>query len=763
MERHKFQGEEVPKKELLSTPEQKYKVLESKNPVESFSDFSEEQQEEIDNMLKILLSLAHFIGNDFHIPVELNKPGAGWHWDFKNNIIRIDPSDILLEKFNEKRQKMGQRPLSQEEHENYLRGVICHEGFHKRLTKTEFINMKDWKELGYGLGLNAPEDIRVNTAGAEYYPRFGGQLDLMYEQNLDFESKEKQKAKKELGKQPRFIQAVFKILELGFQWHKGEKMEIGEGLSIEVKEYVKKMLPQYENFWRLFPTKAMADGSEKDENKLTGEKSIYRHSEESYGIYRDNIWPEFKKLVDMDIGDQKMQGALGDMQKNQEEGSPDGQDLPQDLKDKLTKEEQESLKEAIKKVLDQSQVGGEEKPKDSEKAEGGQQAEEQEGVDKESEAKKDSFNPVDLDSLSKELKQKIKEYVDSLSKEQQEEMEESAKARLKEFEDSLNEELQGKLSETPEMKVKREEEQKSDQEQVGKKQVVKKESPSVDPKELKKYKKHIAKELKKDANVYEKMRREVLPLIDKLENEVRDIFTARKMGGWKSGNKTGPKIDLKKRIEEKAKSISIVESKAWQKKELPKEKDYAIGILNDLSGSMKGEKIYEDFKSKIVISEVLNRLSINTEILGFNDRIYEYQNFGQPMSKQIRENMGGMLSEVNDTSDTGKARWNDDGWAVQQAAERLMRQKADYKFLIVMSDGEPVESPMHPREKYELSGVIAKLLKETNIRIIGLGIGNRTDHVRDYYPNSIANVKVKEMAEKLADLIREVIADYDKF
>jgi len=206
-----------------------------------------------------------------------------------------------------------------------------------------------------------------------------------------------------------------------------------------------------------------------------------------------------------------------------------------------------------------------------------------------------------------------------------------------------------------------------------------------------------------------------------------------------------------------------MESKAWEKREMPTENDYAISLLVDLSGSMQGQKIEETFKAVIVLTEVLNRLSIQTEILGFNDRIYEYQRFGENISQQTRENMGGMLEEVNDTSGTGRARWNDDGWAVMQSSERLARQKAKEKFLIVLSDGVPVESPMHPESQYNLSQIIKSVIQDTDQKLIGLGIGPGTGHVENYYPNSLADVNLEEMAEKLADLIREAIANYEKF
>ena len=212
-------------------------------------------------------------------------------------------------------------------------------------------------------------------------------------------------------------------------------------------------------------------------------------------------------------------------------------------------------------------------------------------------------------------------------------------------------------------------------------------------------------------------------------------------------------------MQEKALGITPVESKAWQKRELPQEKDYAISLLLDLSGSMRGQKIEETFKAGIVLAEVLNRLSINTEILGFNDRLYEYQGFGENMGTEVREHMGGMLQEVG----TPASAWNDDGWAVQQASERLARQKAAEKFLFVLSDGLPEESDRHPRSRYELGQIVTRIMQDTDQKLIGLGIGHGTEHVGRYYPNSVANIGVREMAEKLADVIREAIANYETF
>ena len=174
---------------------------------------------------------------------------------------------------------------------------------------------------------------------------------------------------------------------------------------------------------------------------------------------------------------------------------------------------------------------------------------------------------------------------------------------------------------------------------------------------------------------------------------------------------------------------------------------------------MAGQKIRETFRAVILVAEVLNRLSIKTEILGFNEKLYELKCFGEEMSSVVREKLGGVLNEVNSES----AAYNDDGWAVSQASARLARQRAAGKFLLVFSDGTPYESSAHSGKDYELMSVIANIMQVTDQKLIGLGIGPETQHVERYYPNSIANIGVNELTKLLADFMREVIANYDSF
>lgn len=705
--------------EIEEEVEPSYQALVEKDEKKILEQFSEAEQKEITTKQKILSSLAYFIGKDFEIPVELNEPGKGWYWNFRNNEIKIDPKDLL------------EKPM------DYLRFVISHEGGHRRMSRVEFIPLEIWRQPGFSFMMNAIEDPRTNNFVAESYPKFKEQMKFAYD--LDVKAKAIHLAKGKLGYQPRFMQAGFEYIKQWFREVKNESSKISEDLPEEVKEVVEKTLESARDSWWRYPDREEANESE---------DLIKKYAKVSYDINKDEIWPEFKKLVEKDLEDQKVQELLQDMQKDK----GDSDELPQDLKDTLSPEQQKDLEEAIEKAIEETKKKQEEKSSEGEENGNG-------NID----------SPIDLDSLSEELKQKIKDYLDSLPESQKKELAEKAQESLQEFEESVSAELEGGLSDNPEKKAEREKKEKlvSAKDKVDKKE---KEKPAEKPKllkqeteKIKKYRDFIEETLKKDANVYEEKRREILPLIDKLENDLRELFVARRTQKWRSGFKTGKRIDIKKRIQEKAKGITAVESKAWQRRDLPQEKDYAISLLIDLSGSMEGEKIEQIFNAVIVLTEVLNRLSIAVEILGFNDRIYEYQKYGQTISKEIRKDMGGMLQEVTDSSDTGKARWNDDGWALERASERLAKQKEKEKFLIVLSDGKPEESPMHPRSEYELHKMIEKVLKETDQKLIGLGIGAGTKHVEEYYPNSLADVGIEEMTEKLASLLRDVIVNYDKF
>ena len=112
---------------------------------------------------KVLLVIARYISKDFDIPVELNEPGKGWHWDFAKNKIRVDPLDLL------------EKPIA------FLRFVIAHEAAHRRISRFSMVPGELWKTPGYSFLTNVIEDPRVNNFLLDVYPALRQFLAAAYE------------------------------------------------------------------------------------------------------------------------------------------------------------------------------------------------------------------------------------------------------------------------------------------------------------------------------------------------------------------------------------------------------------------------------------------------------------------------------------------------------------------------------------------------------------------------------------------------------
>lgn len=400
----------------------------------------------------------------------------------------------------------------------------------------------------------------------------------------------------------------------------------------------------------------------------------------------------------------------------------------------------------------------------------------------------ESNRAVKLSDLSPGLRKKLREFIDSLTETEKEKLRASAEEAIQRFEGELVEEMGAKFVDFPDESQENDENvsnmdvddsaegeheenisfslpiyrplaskpvEENRNEPMHQVELKPAELTDAEQVQLAALQILMEQEMLKDSNSYEKYRREVIKIIKDLENDLREIFLARRKKSRLSGFRTGKKINIRKRIKEKGRGVPAPQTKAFERSENPSEKDYAISIVVDLSSSMAGEKIIETFKALIVLAEVLNKLSIRLEITGFNTQLFDFQKFGEKMGPEIRDRMSSIIILPSSVTDMG--------WAVEEASKRLAKEKAKEKFLIVMSDGQPYESDLHPRSIYELGSVIFQVISNTDQKLVGLGIGPDTGFMEDYFPNSLSNVTVEEMAETLAALILQVIENYGNF
>lgn len=591
-----------------------------------------------------------------------------------------------------------------EKEDSYLKFVIAHEGSHRRITRIPESMKETIQQPGFMFMVNCVEDPRVNNFLADSYPAMRGDMVYAYQQDMQIE----QWAKEKSGDRqtPRFVQAGFELIK---QWSRDEaekEMELSEGLPDDVREAVDACLDAAQEAWWTYPSRAEAD---------SGEDEIMKYSELSLRIMEEQIWPHLLPLYEADVEDRAEQLQEQMQQNMDEEAGGPGLDMPSPpgvSSDTGEPNEPEQTPEP---------APGSNQPNSPEPTP--ELTDEQKQAAREQAAK-------ELEDLAGELADKLGSWVGD-SKDDS-----TPLPDLPEPED---------VPELPSPEAPPTEEilEEAPPSPVG----------SLEPPPVVPDFKSALEGIYEGQNAYEEIRHDLAPIINSLEQDLRAIFVARSQHRYKAGFNTGRRINISKRMQEKAQGISAVESRSWERRELPSEKDYAISLLVDLSGSMNGAKINETFKAVVVLAEVLNRLGINMEILGFNEVLHEFKPFGRRIEKSQQESLGEMLDEVR----SYHASWNDDGWAIQQASERLDRQRQSEKFLIVLSDGEPAPSAIHGGAEYDLKTVVQTITSSTHQKILGLGIGPNTEHVARYYPNSLADVSIEQMAETIADVLRDVI------
>ena len=201
----------------------------------------------------------------------------------------------------------------------------------------------------------------------------------------------------------------------------------------------------------------------------------------------------------------------------------------------------------------------------------------------------------------------------------------------------------------------------------------------------------------------------------------------------------------------------------FERKILPGRHDTAITLLVDLSGSMRfGGKIEETFRAAVLLAESLARLDVPFEVLGFQDAPIVLKAFEETLAAAVRLRMAGMRGEVEGTNPGGHNRpeWNDDGPCLLAASGRLAARARGDAFLLVLSDGLPEG---RVSDAADLRAAVARIRAETAQNLVGLGLGDGTEHVRDFYPTSIAGIRADDLPRVLGDLLEAILADPSAF
>ena len=262
--------------------------------------------------------------------------------------------------------------------------------------------------------------------------------------------------------------------------------------------------------------------------------------------------------------------------------------------------------------------------------------------------------------------------------------------------------------------------------------------------EISEFKKELKKIREGYKSKYDYVYDQVAQHIGLVYRRLAKILLPRRYPKWENGYASGSRLNLKELMKFESEGDY---SSLWQRKAKPIKTDYRFCILVDLSGSMVGVKISETLKALILLVEVLDKLAIPIEIMGFHeDEVKLFKSFEEKLNDVVRNKIAMIVEGIGGRTNTDKA--------TEIASNRLMHYHSKEKFLITFTDGKPDFT-----RRARTRALINKIVNERKQKLIGIGLGpiNKIKDVRLYYPETILVENVCKLPEVMCVAIRKYI------
>jgi hypothetical protein len=250
---------------------------------------------------------------------------------------------------------------------------------------------------------------------------------------------------------------------------------------------------------------------------------------------------------------------------------------------------------------------------------------------------------------------------------------------------------------------------------------------------------------------YERVREKLEAQIDRLVRDLEEVLRPRRRLRQRAGYPTGQRVDLRRAMAYEA--DPRVYDRLWSRPSIPQRRDTAFSLLVDLSGSMRGPKTGAALDGTVLLAETLHRLGVPFAVNGFQDQLIPFGAFGAGLTPEMREAIAGMPLEISGDRPNGNNHpgHNDDGPCVRTAAEELLEWSATEHVLLVVSDGLPEGRHSSPAD---LHTAVRELSLVRGLKLVGIGLGSGTEHVKDFYPESVADVPADQLAAQIGQLLR---------
>lgn len=273
-----------------------------------------------------------------------------------------------------------------------------------------------------------------------------------------------------------------------------------------------------------------------------------------------------------------------------------------------------------------------------------------------------------------------------------------------------------------------------------------------------------------DESVLTAMVDKVDHMLGPMQKDLERAMAAQTRSVWSTGHRSG-------RLHTAALTRGMFgHDDLFRRREVSRSKDVAVSLVVDCSGSMMGAKIELACESAYALANVLERIGIKSEVIGFTTKPHSramasamrdeavalgdsrvrysrtealympiFKSFGERVTPLVKSRLAetGAMRAVSCSQ-------NVDGESIIIAARRLAQRREHRKVMIVLSDGRPACSGDMSILSEHLKHAVRSIEKQ-GIETVGLGIMDES--VRAYYPK---HVLVRSVSELPTEVMRQL-------
>ena len=230
----------------------------------------------------------------------------------------------------------------------------------------------------------------------------------------------------------------------------------------------------------------------------------------------------------------------------------------------------------------------------------------------------------------------------------------------------------------------------------------------------------------------------------KLQQDLLDVLEDQNNGTVMNGLLFGNRINPA--------ATAARDGRIFRRKTMPgDEKELAVCLLLDQSGSMSGSRISKCLEMAVLVEDFCRSLDIPLSIVGHQK------------SSKVEINQFIDFDEINDnarynltTMSAGGC--NRDGFALRYCIDKLKERTETSRLMIIVSDGRPNDGNYRGTVAVKDLRDIATDCKKQNIALIAAAIGDDKEQIREIYGNAFLDISdLQALPRKMVAVIKSFL------